>query len=132
MPRIINYTKHPVRVFDRRTRKLEEEFKPSGFNARINVKHELVRKIGNIEIKEVVDWTAEDVPPEGKEDALYVVSHHFKSMFPNRKDLLVPIEQLRNKNGRVYGCLSLCSKLVLEIDSYYNEDCSEFQYKEAA
>jgi hypothetical protein len=62
---IINYTKHPVRILERRTNRIKQVFEP---------------------------W---------------------------REDLLVPIEQVRDKNGRVYGCYKLTYKFVEESESYY-------------
>ena len=45
--------------------------------------------------------------PEFQEGTWYIVSQLIKAAFPNRKDLLVPAEMVRNKDGKILGCKSL-------------------------
>ena len=46
------------------------------------------------------------LPPE-REDTYYIVSKMVKDACPERRDLLVPSEQVRDDKGRIIGCKSL-------------------------
>lgn len=45
--------------------------------------------------------------PEYQSDVYYVVSQLVKNALPDRKDLLVPAEVLRDTGGNIIGCQSL-------------------------
>ena len=45
--------------------------------------------------------------PDFKDGVFYVVSQLVKSALPNRKDLLVPAEVVRDEKGQIIGCKSL-------------------------
>lgn len=45
--------------------------------------------------------------PERKPDVFYIVSQLVKAAFPERDDLLVPAEIVRDENGIIIGCRSL-------------------------
>ena len=44
--------------------------------------------------------------PEYTEGTYFIVSQLVKTALPNRKDLLVPAEVVRDKDGKILGCLS--------------------------
>jgi hypothetical protein len=45
--------------------------------------------------------------PELQEGVFYIVSQLVKSALPNRADLLVPAEVVRDQSGNIVGCKSL-------------------------
>ena len=45
--------------------------------------------------------------PEFSEGTYYIVSQLVKNAFPNREDLLVPAEMVRDQEGNIVGCKSL-------------------------
>ena len=45
--------------------------------------------------------------PDFKEGTFYIVSQLVKNALPNRTDLLVPAEVVRDENGNIVGCKSL-------------------------
>lgn len=45
--------------------------------------------------------------PEESESVYYIVSQIVKSALPNRSDLLVPAEVVRDDKGNIIGCKSL-------------------------
>jgi len=45
--------------------------------------------------------------PDFKEDTFYIVSQLVKSALPERTDLLVPAEVVRDEKGNIVGCKSL-------------------------
>lgn len=45
--------------------------------------------------------------PEFKEGTFYIVSQLVKSALPERTDLLVPAEMIRDDEGKIIGCKSL-------------------------
>jgi hypothetical protein len=45
--------------------------------------------------------------PEYRDGVFLIVSQLVKAAFPDRKDLLVPSEIVRDKNGNIIGCRSL-------------------------
>ena len=45
--------------------------------------------------------------PDFQEGVYYVVSQLVKGAFPERKDLLVPAEMVRDASGNIVGCKSL-------------------------
>lgn len=46
--------------------------------------------------------------PEEKNNVLYIVSSMVKAALPNRQDLVTPAELVRDSEGNVIGCRSLC------------------------
>ena len=45
--------------------------------------------------------------PNEEPDTFYIVSQLVKSALPNRSDLLVPAEMVRDEKGNIVGCCSL-------------------------
>lgn len=44
--------------------------------------------------------------PEPKPDTWYIVSRIFAQTYPERSDLLIPGDMVRDKNGAVVGCIN--------------------------
>jgi len=123
MSKIINLTPHTVTILDNDNNVMTAF--PSSGNARcsqttqksgeIEVNH-LYHKDGPLEITfpavipitstcfgEVVDL------PSPSADTYYIVSRIVMTAWPDRKDLLVPNELVRDGEGRIIGCKSLAS-----------------------
>jgi len=62
--------------------------------------------VDDIKVTKTVFGTPEGLP-EYSLGTFYVVSQLVKSALPNRSDLLVPAEVVRDSNGNIIGCKSL-------------------------
>lgn len=102
---IINMTPHPVNIVDENN-EVVEIFPKSGNLIRLSSSTVSVGMIGNIPITKTKFGAAEGLP-DYKDDVFYVVSQLVKSAFPDRGDLLVPAEVVRDADGRIIGCKSL-------------------------
>lgn len=65
------------------------------------------REEGGIPLTRTVYGKAEGLS-DYKEGTFYIVSQLVKNALPQRKDLLVPTNVVRNKAGNIVGCESLC------------------------
>jgi hypothetical protein len=102
---IKNLTPHAINVCDDNGKvylTIEAEAVP----ARLKVRTELVQLFDTIRITKSVFGEPEGLP-DYQEDVYYVVSQLIKSAFPERMDLLVPAEVVRDTNGNIVGCKSL-------------------------
>lgn len=113
---IINATPHPIAVF---TEKEKMIFQPSGIIPRVkeisgnlnkfsHVKKETEKTLKDTGINfiytEFDDIT--DLPDETGE-CIYIVSSIVKSAAPERNDLVVPKDFVRDEEGKIIGCKSL-------------------------
>lgn len=103
---IINMTPHPVHIVDGDGRVLRE-YPASG--AQIRLRSETVKE-GELPdgtpLSKTVFGEAIGLPEE-RAGTYYIVSQLVKSALPNRADLLVPAEVLRDQSGNIVGCQSL-------------------------
>lgn len=103
---IINMTPHPVTICDGEGRVLRE-YPASG--AQIRLRSETIRE-GSLPdgtpLSKTIFGEATGLPEE-MVGTLYIVSQLVKSALPNRADLLVPAEVLRDQSGNIVGCQSL-------------------------
>lgn len=111
MNKIINLTPHSVNVI-RDDNSVAITIEASGNVARCSQTIDIVDTINvnNIAIPvssssygEVVDL------PAPQDDTYYIVSRLVMSACPNRQDLLVPNDLVRDEAGRVIGCRSLAN-----------------------
>jgi hypothetical protein len=104
-PKIINLTPHLVNIV------LENEetikFSPVG-NARCKQETKNIGLINGIPITSTSFGEVEGLPEE-KEGIYYIVSRLVMSACGNRKDLLVPNDIVRDKEGKIIGCKSLAN-----------------------
>lgn len=63
-------------------------------------------KIGDIPITETIMKTEGDLPKK-KIGVFYIVSRAVQEAYPDRIDLFIPNESVRDKDGRIIGCRSL-------------------------
>lgn len=73
---------------------------------RISQSTHKVDEVNGIPITETVFGETQDLP-EAKDGTLLIVSRLILSANPNRKDLVVPNELLRDESGNIIGCKSL-------------------------
>lgn len=78
----------------------------SGRLARVSSRTETVGKIDGIPITETVFGEVEGLPaPE--DGVAYVASSLVAGRVPERSDVFIPNESVRDKDGRIIGCKSL-------------------------
>lgn len=103
---IFNRTSHSVDIVGANGQEVCS-FAPAELAARVTILEiNLVDGIDGIPITETKFGEVENLP-EFKEGVFYIVSQMVKNALPNRKDLLVPTETVRDRAGRVIGCRSL-------------------------
>lgn len=85
-------------------------FDPSGVIARVSSKTETVGSIEfngiSIPVTTTVFGEVENLP-QPKEGTIYVVSSLVAGRVPDRDDVFIPNESIRDDKGRIIGCLSL-------------------------
>lgn len=98
---IINCTPHPVIVIldDGTTR----EFAPSGVIPRVSSIEEEMPSIMGIPTCRRI-YGAVQFLPDPEEDTFFIVSSMVKAAVPNREDLLVPHDFVRDEAGNILGC----------------------------
>lgn len=104
--RVINATPHAVVIVDgqgNRVRALE----PSGLVIRrAEVVHPQSATVDGIPTC-TTSWGALEDLPGPESGTFYIVSRMVKDAAPERDDLLVPAELVRDERGRIIGCRSL-------------------------
>ena len=102
---ILNTTPHAVVVVNEKNETVCS-FEKSNISVRLSVKTEQGEPLGNIPTTKTVFGEPEGLP-DFQEGTFYIVSQLVKSALPNRTDLLVPAEVVRDNNGAIIGCRSL-------------------------
>lgn len=104
--KILNLTPHPITILDEnggeKLRILPHPCPP----ARLSATTERVKEIDGIPFSKTVFGEATDLPEE-EEEVYLIVSQLIKSAFPERCDLVVPAEVVRDERGYIAGCKSL-------------------------
>ena len=106
---IINLTPHAITIMDDNFNILKV-IEPSGQLARVSVHtaHTETIVFDNIEIatSESVYGTVEGLPEE-KDGVIYIVSSLVAQRVPERNDVFIPNESVRDDHGRIIGSKSL-------------------------
>lgn len=102
MKTIINMTPHDVVMYGNDNRAFRT-FPASGKLIRLFQKNETVGDIDGIPTIKVVFGEPEGLP-EYNPDIIYIVSAFVKSALPDRTDLVVPSDPVRDPDGRIIGC----------------------------
>ena len=113
---IKNYTPHPIRIIKVNSNDLITElvatFPPEKVSVRLEQKTLQAGYINTFGAKIPITKTefgkAENLP-EPKDGVYLIVSRLIKTAYPNREDLLVPNEIVRDEEGKTIGALSLAS-----------------------
>ena len=102
---IINKTPHDINILNEKNEIVKTIKKTEG-QIRLAVKTESSEKIEGIPTSISVFGQPEGLP-EFDGETFYIVSQLVKSAFPERTDLLVPAEVVRDEIGQIIGCRSL-------------------------
>src|SRR6056297_3415854 len=102
--KIINKTPHNVKIMSKRGNVIKT-FPRSQSPIRLKSETKRVGEIGEIPLSRTT-MEGGDLPPE-KEGRYYIVSRAVQSAYPDRTDLLIPNETVRDDEGRIVGCQSL-------------------------
>ncbi|WP_291566899.1 MULTISPECIES: hypothetical protein [unclassified Clostridium] len=104
--KILNYTPHTVNIIISESGEIYN-FLSVG-NARCIQTTVQVGEINNIPITSTKFGEVEGLPQE-QEGIYYIVSRLILQALPQRKDLLVPNEVVRDEEGKIIGCKSLAN-----------------------
>lgn len=104
MRKIINKTPHDVVIVNEEGKAVKVF--PSEGTIRLSMKTVEIGMVGGIRLTKTEYGDPEGLPEE-TDDVYYIVSAMVKAACPDRKDLLVPAEQVRDEAGRIIGCKSL-------------------------
>ena len=105
MKSIINLTPHDVTVVGIDGRVMVR-IAPEAVSARCGNHIEVVGEVNGIPITKTVYSKTYGLLPE-QEDTYYIVSRYVAEQNPDRHDLLIPNELVRDEAGNVVGCKSL-------------------------
>jgi len=102
--KIKNYTPHPINIVDAENNSVLSL--PSEGIVRLKASTEPAGTIAGIPVTRTVFGQPEGLP-EYSDGTFYIVSQIVKSALPQRNDLLVPAEVVRDAAGNIIGCKSL-------------------------
>ena len=105
MTQVINLTPHSITFCDPEGKPVRT-VAPSGTLARVSSRTKVTGELAGIPVTETI---YDDVVglPEEKEDTIYLVSSLVAQRVPERKDVFIPSESVRDAEGRIVGCKSL-------------------------
>lgn len=101
---ILNLTPHPINVIGANGEEIVIE--PSGAPVRLATSTEPAGTHAGVPITKTVFGEPEGLP-DVVAGTLILVSQLVKSALPDRADLVVPAEVVRDERGRIIGCKSL-------------------------
>jgi len=101
---ILNMTPHPVNIIDGEGNEVAR-FESAG-QIRLAASTVQAETIDGIPTSRTIFGQAEGLPM-AIEGTFFIVSQIVKSALPDRTDLLVPAEVVRNETGQIVGCRSL-------------------------
>ncbi len=107
-PHSINFVWEPVNPNGTGSGFYEElaSIPASGKLARVSAKTVVTGEINGIPVTSTVYGEVEGLP-EPADDTIYVVSQLVASRVPDRQDVFIPNESVRDAHGRIIGCKSL-------------------------
>lgn len=100
----INLTPYEVRVLA--DNDIPTVFPPAAVSARCTTKRQILGKIGDITITKTVFGETKNLP-EPQEGVAYIVNRIVAEANPERKDLYIPDDTIRDQQGRIIGCRAL-------------------------
>ena len=99
-----NFTPHPISICNN-AGEVTRVIQPEGL-VRLKAVTVPAGEIDGVPVTRTEFGQAEGLP-EFKEGTFYIVSQLVKSALPDRTDLLVPAEVVRDEKGNIVGCKSL-------------------------
>lgn len=103
--KIMNLTPHAI-TFVSEDGNILLKVEPSGQLARVAANTETVGECCGIPVTKTVYGTVEGLP-EAQDGTVYVVSSLVAGRVPDRDDVFIPNESVRDDQGRIIGCRSL-------------------------
>jgi hypothetical protein len=104
MTKILNFTPHDINIVGEDNTVVSTI--PSTGLIRLKSATERVAVLEGVPISKTVFGEPEGLP-EQETSVFYIVSQLVKTALPNRSDLLVPAELVRDDQGNIIGCKSL-------------------------
>ena len=102
---IINLTPHAINFVTESGEELVT-IDPSGSLARVTTTTVTIGSLNGIPVTQTVYGEVEGLP-DPTADTVYVVSSLVASRVPDRNDVFIPNESIRDDKGRIIGCRSL-------------------------
>ena len=103
---IKNLTPHTVTIIQREGTGEYDVILPTGVIPRLSTKTIQVGAVDGIPLTSTVFGEVQDMP-DAVQDVYLIVSRMVLAALPNRSDLLVPNELVRDSKGQIIGCRSL-------------------------
>lgn len=100
---IMNLTPHPVTFISNGN---SVTVNPSGIIARVSASTEIIDEINGIPVTTTVFGEVTDLPTK-ENDTIYIVSSLVAQRVPEREDVFIPNEPIRDEEGKIIGCKSL-------------------------
>ena len=101
---IVNLTPHAITIIG----KTPITIPPSDTVARCAVTRHQVGSVNGIPVNRSVFGTVEGLP-DPQPDTYYIVSAVVAQACPDRNDLLIPDDTVRDEQGRIIGCRALAT-----------------------
>ena len=101
---LVNLTPHTINLVTENGEEIAVE--PSGQLARVTTETVRYGYIGKIPLTKTEYGVVEGLP-EPNDNCIYIVSLAVASRVPNRTDVMIPNESIRDDKGHVVGCKSL-------------------------
>ena len=105
MAKFINLTPHEIKLVGENN-EVKLVVEPSGQVARLSAKTVVIGDIDGIPLTTTEFGELEGLP-EPEEGTLYIVSQLVAQQVPERQDVVIPNESVRDDKGRIIGCRSL-------------------------
>lgn len=104
--KVINLTPHDVNICDEYGDEVIKTYKASGIIARVSHGWSTVDYVDGVP---VVVRTNEKIVnlPDPQEGVFYIVSNIVLDYCPDRLDILAPVLQVKDRDGRIIGCRAL-------------------------
>lgn len=103
--KFINCTPHPIQLLDG-DNQLVISLPKGGIIPRLSQSTKQVDVVEGVSITETIFGDTQDLP-ESQDGVLLIVSRLVLSANPDRNDLVVPNELVRDGSGNIIGCKSL-------------------------
>lgn len=100
---LVNLTPHEIRII---REDQEVVIQPSGTIARCQVEQRVIGSVNGIPVYKASYGQVENLP-DPQEGVIYIVSALVAQAVPNRKDVLIPFDSVRDQNGKIVGCKAL-------------------------
>lgn len=104
---ILNLTPHAINIVDSKGNNLRT-ITPEDVSARLSATTEVIGSLDGIPLTQTQFGATEGLP-EPSENTYFIVSRLIMAGNPERNDLLVPNDLLRNEEGHILGCQSLAN-----------------------